>query len=274
LVQVRYDDEESRGIADQGNCIDSNCRARLATEKPDTFTGLPRHTTEGRLKERIVMSYPEWVPNSVVALYERLVEYEQNIPDDEDIFTDEFHSNQLEVGLPALRKAMLSPHMQKAWLALEKRQNLAPPTRVAEVIVDMPDLLDVFDYASNKTNSDAFRRLAEDIDSAVSKFCESTGGPAPKKLVEESERFRDLADNNEEIWRILSSQTFVGQRSSASAKRTFTVRRLAQTFVSEYGTPLYATVAAIAAILLDEEPLDADHIRKLVGSISLEQADD
>jgi hypothetical protein len=212
--------------------------------------------------------FPKWVPSDVIDTYERLARKEI-VPGLEIPFlstpTDYFASQDFSHALLALRLAIESPDMEKAWLAINRRRQKVPPKQIAMLIFSIPRLLKYFDLASDKKSTDAWRKLAVRLQAALTEFRNSTGQDPSSTLEVEAAHADMIASHWEEEWDDLDS--VVGHKSASNVKRSYLVRTLATRFRELYDQPLYATVSALAATLLDEEPLDPDHVRKLVKGL-------
>jgi hypothetical protein len=217
-------------------------------------------------------SFPKWVPAEVIVLYEALRNgefVEALYPRDYEILENraEWHeryyaSHEFRIGLQALGFAIESKEMEKAWRAIERRRSKANPDRFAFLILSLPGEVERFIESANKENVNAWSELAEDLKAAARKFIDSTGEPISQGLSDEIFEIKTIAGQLAMEYSELG--TYVGQRSAESAPRLYVIRRIAETLERLYKSPLYDTVSATAALILDEEPLDSDHIRKNV----------
>ena len=57
-----------------------------------------------------------------------------------------------------------------------------------------------------------------------------------------------------------------GKAGATSATRTYLVRVMAREMMLLYDTPLYSVIAESIALILGEEPIDTNHVMKLVKS--------
>ena len=214
-------------------------------------------------------SHPDWVPDDIVNFYNRLEAREivEGLPIDRWQTPESYYeSERFRLGFATLAKLIESPIMEKAWKAIDKRRSDAPPERFCWLILALAYELEVFDAVRTSKFLESVTRLEDEIDSALRKFKKETefslsGEKVIRQVLHDA---REIALNHEETWK--SFDEYVGQRYAPNAKRIFLIRLFAEFFEHNYETPLYSTIANITAVLVDEDPLDPDHVRRTVKS--------
>ena len=212
-------------------------------------------------------SFPDWLPTTVVGFYDRLAARERVDGINLDPFLDEtleefYDSREFKAGFAALQIAMESPEMEKAWRAIEKRKDIEPPETLCLFIMNVPSMLSHFDLASDRKSILAWKKFSDDLKSAVDTFVQKTGQSPTNELLREISYIDMTADHWLDEWEELDS--VVGQRSASTAKRNYLIRILTKRFLKIYGMPLYDTVASVVAVLLDQDSIGAENVRKLV----------
>ena len=193
---------------------------------------------------------PNWVPNEVIDYLSQTMGIDKE---------------QILSGNHDARWLLEDETMETAWKAIGRRSDSVPPEEALKIMLRY-NINDYFFRVLQEDQSCSERQLVEDIERALSKYKESNAStytPEPvRELQSALERIKTLVQNNDDTWAEFGK--YVNQRNAPDAVRVYLTRAIAVEFFALYGTPLYASVAAIVGVILDDKPLDTDHVRKLV----------
>lgn len=207
-------------------------------------------------------SFPEWVPEEVIAYYRDRCEQKK--------YTAEYEQR----GTAALCRAMESENMRIAWKQIAKRKDKVPPICLARAIAMAPFAADQISSVPSSQQLKTFRKLTSEVQALCPKFEDAFGQLENWALrhspeVRPDKAVQELADNMEEFTSMLedarkwlTDQT--GKPRSKNAKRTFIIRFLSERMNAWYGTPLHRSVAAATEAILGEA-VDPHLVRKITA---------
>jgi len=220
-------------------------------------------------------SFPDWTPTALVQFYDRLERKDSidglHVPGVETL-DSYYESDKFRDGFALLRYAMESPIMEKAWKAIDKRSDDTSLENLARVLLEISNNLLAFDSISDATyrnNYAALKELSNYVDKALTKYKDTLG----IENFSETENFGEGLDREAANLRYLVGifvetesdfDRFVGKRLAINAKRTYLVNQFAEIFDAMFGAPLYSSIGSLVAVILDDDEMDTDHIRKLV----------
>ncbi len=223
--------------------------------------------------------YPDWVPEAVLRFFESLPEGSGYSKAPIHYMAD--RANQLDIEV--LAYAIEDPEMEPAWKAIARRGNKVPPERFAKEILDVSYRVRHMDRYPTVAQIDAHRRMAKRARVLLADLRKNVGSrlqkdwrdprvnfllkrnfhTEPLDALQEFAEYLDLTARDMEETRT-ELTAYVGKTGDKNAKRVYVIRLLSSAVKAAYSQPLHNVVARTSAVILDEQEIDPDLVRKLV----------